>query len=343
MILPYYLSLFLSNIVKKNSPIYAIIGNPPYQVMDGGGSGTGAIAVYNHFVDIARSITPNYISMIMPARWYTGGKGLDAFRADMLADRRIRKMTDYPNPKECFPNTNISGGICYFLWDRRYEGLCAFENVIEGERNKMMRRLDEHDIFIRYNTSLSIIKKVLSSQGFSSLSSLVSTRNPFGLPSAVRGTDTPTDETVLKVYSSGGVGWIKEDEVGASIPLIDRHKVFMGKVLSGHLGETDEQGRVKVIATVQRAEPMSVCTDSYLLIGNFDTEQEAENLSIYLRTKTLRYLLLQALASMNISRSNFRFVPLLDFKQTWTDEELYRRFGFDEEEIQIIEKTIKSM
>lgn len=206
-----------------------------------------------------------------------------------------------------------------------------------------MRRLDEHDIFIRYNTSLSIIKKVLSSQGFSSLSSLVSTRNPFGLPSAVRGTDTPTDETVLKVYSSGGVGWIKEDEVGASIPLIDRHKVFMGKVLSGHLGETDEQGRVKVIATVQRAEPMSVCTDSYLLIGNFDTEQEAENLSIFLRTKTLRYLLLQALASMNISRSNFRFVPLLDFKQTWTDEELYRRFGFDEEEIQIIEKTIKSM
>ncbi len=328
---------------EENMKIDAIIGNPPYQVMDGGGAGTGAVAVYNNFVNIARNIAPNYISMIMPARWYTGGKGLDAFRTDMLADNRIKKMFDYPNPKECFPNTNISGGVCYFLWEKAYNGLCTFENIIRGERYQMLRKLDEYEIFIRYNTALAIIKKILSSQSFVSLSTIVSTRNPFGLTSAVRGKDVKDNKSMLKVYSSGGIGWIDEDEVNPKLPLINRHKVFVGKVLSGHLGETDEQGQVKVIATIQAAEPMSVCTDSYLLIGNFSTAEEAYNLSAYLRTKTLRYLLLQALASMNISRANFRFVPLLDFTRSWTDEELYQRFQLSEVEIQTIEQTIKPM
>jgi hypothetical protein len=102
----------------ENMTIDAIIGNPPYQVMDGGGSNTSAVSTYNLFVDIARDIKPNYLSMIMPARWYSGGKGLDDFRESMLSDKRIQRMVDYPNPKDCFPTANISGGICYFLWNK---------------------------------------------------------------------------------------------------------------------------------------------------------------------------------------------------------------------------------
>ncbi len=323
--------------------IDAIIGNPPYQVMDGGGAGTGAVAIYNDFVTLSKSIAPHYISMIMPARWYTGGKGLDAFREAMLQDRRIRQMFDYPNPKECFPNTNISGGVCYFLWDRNYDDLCTFENIICGKRTRMLRRLDEYEIFIRYNTALSIVHKVLSHSGFSSLSDLVSTRNVFGLSSSVRGALDQGAEHTLQVYTSGGLGWIEEDSVTAGVSLIDKHKVFMGKVLSGHLGETDEHGQVKVIATIYTAKPREVCTDSYLVIGGFATHQEALNLAAYLKTKTLRYLLLQALASMNMSRGNFRFVPVLDFSKTWTDEMLYERFGFTEGEISTIEQAIKSI
>ena len=323
--------------------IDAIIGNPPYQVMDGGGAGTGAVAIYNNFVALSKSIAPHYISMIMPARWYTGGKGLDDFREAMLKDRRIRQMFDYPNPKECFPNTNISGGVCYFLWDRNYDGLCTFENVIRGERIRLLRRLDEYEIFIRYNTALSIVHKVVNHRGFSSLSDLVSTRNVFGLASSVRGTQHQDAEHSLQVYTSGGLGWIEEESVAIGTPLIDRYKVFMGKVLSGHLGETDEQGLVKVIATIHVANPKDVCTDSYLVIGGFVTREEALNLAAYLKTKTLRYLLLQALASMNISRGNFRFVPVLDFTKSWTDEMLYDRFGFTGEEIATIEQAIKAI
>ena len=252
-------------------------------------------------------------------------------------------MFDYPNPKDCFPNTNISGGLCYFLWDKGYCGLCAFENIIQGQRTMMLRDLNEYEIFIRYNSAVSIIQKVVNSTGFEPLSMLVSTRNPFGLASAIRGKEKPENETELKVYSSGGIGWINRTEVSSGNSLIDVHKVFMGKVLSGHLGETDEFGQVKVIATIQTAHPQDICTDSYLLIGNFDTAQEAENLSTYLKTKTLRYLLLQALASMNISRANFRFVPCLDFTKTWTDQVLYKKYQLSDDEIRTIEQTIKSM
>ena len=207
----------------------------------------------------------------------------------------------------------------------------------------MLRRLDEYEIFIRYNTALSIVHKVVNHRGFSSLSDLVSTRNVFGLASSVRGTQHQDAEHSLQVYTSGGLGWIEEESVAIGTPLIDRYKVFMGKVLSGHLGETDEQGLVKVIATIHVANPKDVCTDSYLVIGGFVTREEALNLAAYLKTKTLRYLLLQALASMNISRGNFRFVPVLDFTKSWTDEMLYDRFGFTGEEIATIEQAIKAI
>ena len=321
--------------------IDAIIGNPPYQVMDGGGTGTGAVAIYNSFVSLSKDIKPHYISLITPARWYTGGKGLDNFRKSMLQDRRIKLMFDYPNPKECFPNTNISGGVCYFLWDKNYDGLCTFENIIKGERIRQQRNLNEYEIFIRYNTALSIVHKVVNHSCFSSLSDLVCARNVFGLDSAFRGVQSSDAKHNIQIYSSGGLGWIDRESISTGKSIISKYKVFMGKVLSGHLGEADKHGAVKVITTIYPAKPDEVCTDSYLVIGNFATQQESLNLVAYLKTKTLRYLLLQALASMNISRGNFRFVPTLNFTQSWTDEMLYEYFNFTQSEIATIEQTIQ--
>jgi len=328
---------------KKNMKIDAIIGNPPYQVMDGGGTGTGAVAVYNLFVDLAKALTPNYISVIIPARWYTGGKGLDSFRETMLQDKRIKQMYDYPNPKDCFPSANISGGVCYFLWDKAFKGECSFVNIINGQQIKSQRKLDEYDVFVRYNKALTIIHKVVNSPNFKSLMEIVSTRNPFNLDSSFRGKQNKNNPDDILVYSSGGRGWAANTVVTSSRQLIDVHKVFMGKVLSGHIGETDDKGQVKVIASIQAAQPKEVCTDSYLLIGNFNNSVETNNLKEYLKTKTLRYLLLQALASMNISRANFRFIPLLDFSKTWTDKMLYKKYALTAEEIDTIERMIKPM
>ena len=334
----------------KNMKINAIVGNPPYQVMDGGGTGTSAITIYNLFVEIAKKINSRYISMIMPARWYAGGKGLDDFRASMLNDRNLCSIIDYPNPKDCFPTANISGGVCYFLRDKNYTGDCLFSNVVNGKTITSMRVLNEFDVFVRYNRALPIIKKVHTDNV---LSDLVFARNPFNLDSSIRGESESDEETDIKVYSSKGIGYLRYSDITTNQDLVGKYKVLMGKVLSGHLGETNEEGQVKVIATLQVASPQEVSTDSYLVIGEFYSRIQANNLIQYLRTKFLRFLLLQSLVSMNISRNNFRFVPLQDFSDEsdidWgksikgIDEQLYAKYNLTNEEISFIESMIKPM
>lgn len=214
----------------ENMTIDAIIGNPPYQVMDGGGSNTSAVSIYNLFVDIARKIKPIYLSMIMPARWYSGGKGLDGFRESMLSDKRIQRMVDYPNPKDCFPTANISGGICYFLWNKNYLGNCEYTNVVNSERISSTRQLYEYDVFVRYNKALPIIEKVLATS-FESLMGIVSARNIYNLDSSVRGVNSRMQSSDVTVYSSRGTGYLPLSEIKSGINSINKHKVFMGKVL----------------------------------------------------------------------------------------------------------------
>lgn len=330
--------------------INAIVGNPPYQVMDGGGAETSAITIYNFFVEIAKKIDSRYISMIMPARWYAGGKGLDDFRISMLNDRNLCSITDYPNPKDCFPTANISGGVCCFLREKTYVGDCLFSNVVNGKAITSMRVLNELDVFVRYNRSLPIIKKVHTDNV---LSDLVFARNPFNLDSSIRGKSDEDEDTDIKVYSSKGIGYLRYNDIATNQNLIGKYKVLMSKVLSGHLGETNEEDQVKVIATLQVASPKEVSTDSYLVIGEFYSRIQANNLMLYLRTRFLRFLLLQSLVSMNISRNNFRFVPLQDFTDksdidrkksvSEIDQQLYTKYGLSEDEISFIESMIRPM
>ena len=335
----------------KNMRFDAIVGNPPYQEMDGGGNAS-AINIYNNFVDIARIITPNYISMIIPARWYAGGKGLDEFRASMLSDKHIEVMIDYPNPKDCFPNTNISGGVCYFLWNKDHNGICYYTNVVNGIKESSYRKLNENDIFVRYNKAITIIRKVITAP-FLSISNIVYARNPFDLDSSIRGDNRKISNDDVKVYSSKGEGFLRKTDIKSNSDLVDKYKLSMGKVLSGHIGETDGSGQVKVIATLKAISPNEVTTDSYLIIGAFDNQEESQNIEFYFKTKFLRFLLLQSLVSMNISRGNFRFVPLQDFSSTsdidWNkpvaeiDNQLYKKYNLTDEEINFVEGMIKPM
>lgn len=337
----------------KNMKINAIVGNPPYQDMDGGGNGAAATPIYNYFVNISRKFTPHYISFIMPARWYGGGRGLDDFRADMLNETHISFIKDFPNPKDCFLSANISGGVCYFLWDRDYNSnICTFVNYINGVDYSAHRKLNEFEIFLRYNNAISIVHKVLERNN-DTLTELVSQYMPFGIRSYVRGISKQQSDTDLKLITSKEDGYISADSVTASFDYVPTYNVIIGKAISGHLGESDSDGRVKVLATTAIIEPQTVTTESYLVIGKFLYKLEVENLYKYIISKFMRFLLLQGLTSMNITRDRFLFVLMQDFTTDsdidWSksieeiDAQLYAKYNLTDEEIAFIESMIKPM
>lgn len=144
-----------------NMKFDVIIGNPPYQLSDGG-NGKSAKPIYQLFVDKAKKLNPRYLSMIIPSRWFSGGKGLDDFRKSMLSDRRMKKIVDYENFKDVFPGVDLAGGACYFLWEKDYNGMCEVVNYNKDNPSSMMRYLDDNEIFIRQNMAVEIVKKVQS-------------------------------------------------------------------------------------------------------------------------------------------------------------------------------------
>lgn len=342
---------------NDNMKFKAIVGNPPYQVMDGGGNGAAAVPIYNKFVEISKTISPDYISLIMPAKWYGGGRGLDEFRESMLNETHIETIFDYPNPKEIFPTANISGGVCYFRWNKGYNSHeVTFENVISGNRVSARRVLNEfmpYDIFPRYNEATSIIHKVLNSTNYAPLSRIIAPYKPFGLRTYERGFEARRNDSDLVLHTSKGIGYVERNSVTASVDYVNAYNVITGKALSGHLGETDENGQVKVLATTKVIAPNEVCTESYIAIGKFDTDIEANNAYKYLCTKFSRFLLLQALPTLDIRKERFIFVPMQNFTASsdidWNksveeiDCQFYVKYNLCDEEIAFVESMIKPM
>lgn len=324
----------------KEMKFDVIIGNPPYQLSDGG-NGASARPLYNLFVEQAKRLNPRYLTMIIPSRWFAGGKGLDEFRESILNDSRVRKIVDYTNAKDCFPGISLGGGVNYFLWDRDHEGTCEFTNIHDGRISTKERVLNKYSVFVRYNEAISIIEKILNSD-FQSISKLVSSRNPFGIPSFERGIDKDFPSSI-KLYSSKGQSFIEKQKIITNKDIISKWKIMMSKVTSEHAGEANKDGQFKVISTVQVLTPKEVCTDSYLVIGSFDNLFCANNLLAYLKTRFVRFLLLQAVSSINLSKDKFCFVPLQNFNEEWTDEKLYKKYGLTQEEIDFIESMIRPM
>lgn len=319
-----------------------IIGNPPYQ-LETGGAGKQAKPIYDLFVHQAMKLNPRFLTMIVPSRWFSGGmKQLEDFREKMMNDGRIRVLVDYANAKECFPQNSISGGVCYFLWDRDHAGDCRFTNIKAGKEDKLVRPLNEFPVLVRYNDAVSILHKIKAMKE-SALSQIVSSLCPYGLPTNYRGKNT-FFENALTLHSSEGESYISRKEVQKGVECIDTYKIVMGKVSAEHAGEPGKDGMYRVLTASTRViGPKEVCTHSYFIIGNYEQKEYADNLLSYLYTKFVRFLLLVTMSSINLSKSVFWVVPLQDFSHPWTDEMLYQKYGLTDEEVSFIESMIRPM
>lgn len=316
-----------------------IVGNPPYQLSDGGGTGSSARPLYHQFVTQAKKLNPRYLTMIIPSRWFSGGKGLDQFRAEMLQDDRIRQLVDYADSRDCFPGVDIAGGVCYFLWDRDNRGSCTVRNIYHGQEDVSVRPLNEFATFVRNSTSVSIIKQVIASHRGAFLIDVVSSRNPFGLGSKVR----PSKRGELTLHWSGGKGPFPRGRLPQGHNLVDCWKVLLSKASFDHGGQPDKQGRRRIFSRVETLSPGEICNESYLIVGQFSARTHANNMVAFLRTKFCRYLVSTILFTQNIAKDRFQFVPSMPMGTKWTDANLYKEFGLSAAEIDHIESTIKPM
>lgn len=315
-----------------------IIGNPPYQLSDGGGAGSSARPIYNAFVDRAKALDPRFLAMVIPSRWFAGGKGLDGFRSEMLGDRRLKKLVDFPNSRDVFGGVDVAGGVCYFLWDRSWQGLCSVETVGSGGVTRAERQLDAYSVFIRDNRVLEVVEHV-NSLGSDSFSTIVSSRRPFGLDASLRASASGN----TRLYSSSGDGWTDRNNVTRGEDLVDKWKVLLSKTASEHAGQTDKNGMKRVLSRVEVMPPGSVATESYLIVGPFESESEAESAVSYLRTRFARFLVSSILLTQNITRAMFEFVPLPPLDRVWTDDALYHEYQLRAEQVALINETIKEM
>lgn len=324
----------------NNMKFDVIIGNPPYQLNDGGGRDSAAIPLYDKFVQKAKQLAPHFLIMIIPARWYTGGRGLDDFRDNMISDTRMKVIHDYPETDDCFPGLNIRGGVCYFLWDSLYHGDCTIINHIKGKMIEMKRPLKEANIplLIRYNQSISIMKKVLKFKEVS-LGKYVSTSKPFGMRSNFSDfTSIQTEMHSVKLYRFGENGYVAKKIIVKNENLIDRYKVLVSKASPGG----DEYPH-SIVSQPIVSEPNSVCTETYLVIKDVDSRTEAENLVSYIKTRFFRFMMSLVKNTQNISKASYTFVPLQDFSHPWTDEMLYHKYKLSSDEIAFIESMIRPM
>jgi hypothetical protein len=330
----------------ENMRFDVVIGNPPYQLGQSGGESVGSFAmpIYQKFVAAAKGLDPRFVTMVIPSRWFAGGRGLDEFRQEMLTDRRLRVLVDHPDSREVFDGVDIAGGISYFLWDAGWDGACEVTTVKSGEKHPSMHRyLDEYDILVRYNEAVSILHRVLPPP-FDSLASRVAPIQPFSIRTNFRGAETGAGmKSPVKLYQNGGSGWIEREAVPRNVEWVDQWKVFLSGTASEHGGQTDKSGTRRVFSRIIVGEPGTACTETYLVANRFDTEQEATNFANYLRTKFVRFLVSLRTNTQHLYSERFAFVPSLPMDRPWTDSDLYERYGLQEEEIAYIESSIKPM
>ncbi len=329
-----------------------IVGNPPYQ-LDDGGFGTSAAPIYHRFVEQAKKLNPRLLTMIIPARWFAGGKGLDEFRESMLTDNRVRSIDDYLNASDVFSGVGLKGGVCYFLWDRDNPGPCRVTTHFKDEAPSTATRplLEEGvDVFVRFNEGLSILRKVVAVESGQSQSlslpenkrfdRLVSSRKPFGLDTSFKGKVAKGANDVL-VYQNGGTGYMARSKVSTGTQLIDKWKVFAGYAAPG-TGNRDTYPH-RIISTPFVGEPGAISSETYLCIGPFKSKRQAESALSYLSCRLTRLLILLHKPSQHVTRKVYSFVPTQEWTRQWTDEDLYAKYGLSKSEVTFIEKLVRPM
>lgn len=313
-----------------------IIGNPPYQLNVGVQQESYAISLYHKFVLQAKKMNPRYLSMIIPSRWFAGGRGLDEFRDEMLHDDSLRVIHDFINASDCFSGVEIKGGVCYFLWDRDNKGLCKIythkdNNITYSERPLLEKN---NDTFIRYNQAISIIEKVYKLKE-NSFSSVVSPQTPFGLYSSFKDFQKIGDDSYIKVYANKQIGYLSKDFViSKNSQWINNWKVYVPKAIGSGDMATDI---IKPII----GEPNSVCTQTYIMYGPFNNKKECENVISYVNTKFFHFLMGLKKVTQDAMAKVYTLIPMQDFTKSWTDEELYVKYKLTDEEIAFIESMVR--
>ena len=306
-----------------NMKFDVIIGNPPYQLADGGGTGSSAMPIYHKFIQQAKKLNPRYLVMIVPSRWFTGGRGLDDFRDEMLHDDRIREIHDFPNSDDCFSGVNIEGGVCFFVWNRDNNGLCkvtTYENnvIISTIERPLLEK--ECETFIRYNAAISILRKI-QIQKEKHFSDLISANDPFGFDIREENSYrrvkpdfkfTSFPNSVILYYfgwQKDGIGHIDKYKIRKNTDLIEKYKVFISKAYG--MGAIPTQ----VINEPLLGEKGTCCTETYLLIGPFESIEMANNVISYIQTRFFRFLVLLIKNTQNAMKKVYSFVPLQDFSE----------------------------
>jgi site-specific DNA-methyltransferase (adenine-specific) len=322
-----------------NMKFDVIVSNPPYQLSDGG-YGRSASPIYHKFIQQAKRLNPRYLTMIIPSRWFAGGKGLDRFRSEMLNDNRIRKLVDFEDASDVFPGVDIAGGICYFLWERDNCGPCEVRNRHDGQETTSERSLNEFSTFIRHSQAIDIVRKVLAKKenGGKQLSEIISPSKPFGL------------RTFYKPRKKGMPCWFVQriglqfadpNDVRDDNKLLDKWKLLIPPAPIA--GQTDFSKPIAFYyeANTRIAKPSECCTESWLAIP-FKTKAEVLSFKSYLFTKIVRFLLLQTVISQHVVKKNFIFIPDLGrYNGEYTDESLRKRWSITQEEWEFIDVKIK--
>jgi len=327
-----------------NMKFDVIVGNPPYQ-LDDGGHGASASPIYQKFVESAIKLKPRYLVMITPSRWFTGGKGLDDFRERMLRESRLRNLVDYPKLYDGFPGVKIRGGVSYFLWDRDYSGPCSVQTMWDGEPlgPPMERRLNAYDVLVRRNEAVSILDKVRAYRAGgkpeATLDARVSSQKPFGLRTFVHGAPSSKGlKNPVKLYGSQRISWVERAAIDRNADWIDQWKVLMTRV----------QGTSAAVETMFLSRPIiagpgEACTESYVVAGRFKTKKMASLYAQYLRTRFVRFLVSLRKATQDAARDVYAFVPDVPLNQEWADENLYTRYRLTKEEIAFVESIVRPM
>jgi adenine-specific DNA methylase len=342
-----YALIHTKDIKKKINEIFGdkmqfdvIIGNPPYQLQDASDSAS-ANPIYHKFIEQAIKLEPRYLTMVTPSRWFSGGKGLDEFRAERLADKQMKVIVDFIVDKDAFPKINVNGGISYFLWAKDYKGDCQITTVEQGGivGEPVSRSLNEYDIFVRRNEAVKILRKVIA-KGEKTFEKHVSSRKPFGLPTNFFGTESKSKLNNIKLYSSGKVTWVSKSEIQANTEWIDAWKVLIPRASDGNenypLPIWDTKGPFI-------SEPGEACTETYLVASIAKDQKHAELIREYMRTKFFRFLVSIRKITQDNKADIFSFVPDLPMNKKWTDELLYSTYEISKKEITFIDSMIRTM
>ena len=326
-----------------------IIGNPPYQLNDGGGTGSSAIPIYHKFVEQAKKLNPSHLIMIIPSRWFSGGRGLDEFRNEMLKDKRLNIIHDFPNAADCFPGVEIKGGVCFFLWDRSYNGKCDIythngTHVTSHSKRYLLEK--DAETFIRYNEAIPILQKIraFNEQSFSEL---ISANDPFGFDIRVENSykrikpvfEKKPSKKSVSVYFNGwqkeGLGYIDFDKIAKNGDLVNTNKLLIPKAWG-----TGTMGKDWLNPII--AENGTCCTETYLVVGPFDKLSTTKNVLSFTQTKFFHFLVSLIKITQNAMKKVYSFVPVQDFSLVWSDKMLYKKYNLTIEEIDFIESMVRN-